>query len=502
MKIKKYNSQSGVALLVALFAILVVSAIGMAMMYSSNTETMVNDNYRRNQQLYFAARAGIEEARVRLWSGAGSSAISIPTALPSTSAANVTYLLNPSSTTESVTPWSSSTNYFDDQLCHAEFSGLSLTDSGTDIRCAGVPSGSSWYTTNHSSTYQSSTALPWKWVRITLKDNKHNTPFVVDSTNGASNTQMVCWDGSEEILLPANRTSCDQVPSDGMKPVYVLTAKAVQTVNGTVATKYVQMEVAQNPPFKVSGAVDSQDHVTLNGQLTVDGYDQCSCTCTQSGNGNNISETCTNRSGGYTCDNSKWALYSSSTVDNPTASESFFSGQNPAIAQNKPSDHNIQNILSSYLNSGNVVNTTSSPYNWTCTSSNCGTQSAGGVSSFGTVPTHLPDTTGGTTQITYVPGSVQLTGGWTGNGVLLVNGDLDIHGGLNFYGVIVVTGVIKFTGGGSDSTNINGAVIAGQESLVDNTLGGSATIKYNSCAVNQAYTAASPKMVAIRELSY
>ena len=89
-----------------------------------------------------------------------------------------------------------------------------------------------------------------------------------------------------------------------------------------------------------------------------------------------------------------------------------------------------------------------------------------------------------------------------GNGILVVNGDLDIHGGLQFYGLIIVKGVIKFTGGGSDATNIYGATIAGEESLVDNVLGGSANLSYDYCALPQPDKTKPPKMLAFRELNF
>ena len=105
-------------------------------------------------------------------------------------------------------------------------------------------------------------------------------------------------------------------------------------------------------------------------------------------------------------------------------------------------------------------------------------------------------------QITYVPGDLKITAGSIGNGILVVDGDLEINGGLQFYGLILVKGVISFTGGGSDKTNIYGAVLAGQQSLVDTVLGGSAVIAYDSCALAQKKAPRPPNSIAFRELSY
>jgi hypothetical protein len=105
-------------------------------------------------------------------------------------------------------------------------------------------------------------------------------------------------------------------------------------------------------------------------------------------------------------------------------------------------------------------------------------------------------------QVTYVPGNLQITGNSQGNGVLIVDGDLDIHGGLNFYGMILVRGVVKFTGGGAQATNVFGAVLAGQESLVDNTLGGSADIQFDQCALSRRMINNPPVMLVQREVMY
>src|SRR2546429_6751380 len=91
---KKFgNDEQGSALLIALFALLLVSAIGFGMLYSSTTETNVNANFRDSQRAYFAARAGLEEARQRLRpTSLNPAAIAVPAGAPTTSAANIIYL--------------------------------------------------------------------------------------------------------------------------------------------------------------------------------------------------------------------------------------------------------------------------------------------------------------------------------------------------------------------------------------------------------------------------
>src|SRR2546428_11639275 len=59
----KTYGQRGVALIMALMLLLLLTALAAALVFVANLETSVNANYRREQVLYFAGKAGIEEAR-------------------------------------------------------------------------------------------------------------------------------------------------------------------------------------------------------------------------------------------------------------------------------------------------------------------------------------------------------------------------------------------------------------------------------------------------------
>lgn len=75
---------------------------------------------------------------------------------------------------------------------------------------------------------------------------------------------------------------------------------------------------------------------------------------------------------------------------------------------------------------------------------------------------------------------IQLKGGVSGCGILLVEGDLDANGGFSWYGPVIVTGSLTFTGGGD--TNITGAVLTGEDTDGD-IIGGNTNIIYCSNAV-------------------
>ena len=161
--ITRRHHEDGVALLLALFALVVVTSIGLSMMFLTNTETFVNSNFRDEQTDYYAAKAGLEEARDRMRTGATNTvSASLPTAVPG-AAGGVLYILNPTGS-ETVAPWNTSNAYYDDEICK-------------EVNCSGgqVPPTSGWYVNpalTASTTYGSSPVLPYKWMRITLKTDQ------------------------------------------------------------------------------------------------------------------------------------------------------------------------------------------------------------------------------------------------------------------------------------------------------------------------------------------
>ena len=197
------RKQSGIALLVAMFALLLLSAIGMGMMFSANTETNVNANYREKQMAIYAAMAGAMEVKDRLTSTGD---ITVPSDVPSTSAANVFYIINPKAG-ETVAPWDYTNKYYDTELCHDNVLGLTGTYG---IQCPAAstsfPAGSSWYSIRDNSSagytgvFKLNPPLDYKWARVQLKTN-NSTNFPADGNT--SNSGQVCWNGMNQIPRPA-----------------------------------------------------------------------------------------------------------------------------------------------------------------------------------------------------------------------------------------------------------------------------------------------------------
>src|ERR1700692_5158720 len=78
-KRKAKSSERGVALIIALLTLLLISAILMGMIVASNSETNISTNFRDEQTAFFAARAGIEEVRDRMRPNAISNGLALTT---------------------------------------------------------------------------------------------------------------------------------------------------------------------------------------------------------------------------------------------------------------------------------------------------------------------------------------------------------------------------------------------------------------------------------------
>src|SRR5438105_26981 len=199
MKRNSKRNERGIAMVIALFALLLLSVVGLGMMYSTNMETSINGNYRDKQVAFYAALAGLQEARERMQPAYGD--IPAPTALPSTSFQNIIYILSNAST---VKPWDTTAGnkYFDTELCQENVLSLSGT---TGVQCTTIAGGSTWYRTYDDSTgvtnpWNLANPLDLKWVRISLKGN-NMTPVAVNGNS--TNADQACWNGANQMSTPS-----------------------------------------------------------------------------------------------------------------------------------------------------------------------------------------------------------------------------------------------------------------------------------------------------------
>lgn len=64
--IRKQRKETGIALLISIFILLLISVVAIALIVASGTESSLAGNYRSATSVYYAALAGLEEARGRL----------------------------------------------------------------------------------------------------------------------------------------------------------------------------------------------------------------------------------------------------------------------------------------------------------------------------------------------------------------------------------------------------------------------------------------------------
>jgi hypothetical protein len=65
-RIRTKQQEAGIALLISIFVLLLISVVAIALIVSSSTESSLAGNYRSSTGVYYAASAGLEEARGRL----------------------------------------------------------------------------------------------------------------------------------------------------------------------------------------------------------------------------------------------------------------------------------------------------------------------------------------------------------------------------------------------------------------------------------------------------
>jgi hypothetical protein len=249
----RWQKERGMALLLALFALLLLSAIGLGMVLASYTETRIDTNYSGSLRSYYSARSGLEEVRDRIsFPFTTATPTGLADQLPkyvAGSAGGVLYVLDPAGG-EIVDPTDPASPYFDDQLCHDYASGVAATDT----KCTVLPGTPNW---RLPWQYSAATATPlgYKWTRINMKTNRIAAPYYVDGngTSAALDTR-VCWDGKTEQLTPSTTSpACD---ANGMQQVYMLTSLAASAQAGgpNGSRRLLRFEVV-GPSIRPPGAV-------------------------------------------------------------------------------------------------------------------------------------------------------------------------------------------------------------------------------------------------------
>jgi hypothetical protein len=194
-KLDKKCPEAGAALLIAIFALLLISVVAIALVVSTGTDSALTGNYRTSASAYYAGIAGLEEGRGRLlWKNANYLNIGnvfpglfTPSGAPSFGLTQVLYILNPANG-ETVDP--TVAPYADNEY-QSEFgwalSGANLQTVNSVFPVAGLP------------------GPLYKWVRI--------TPATEQSLGIDVN-----WDGYIDNATPLNYDPANQAANGTLQP--------------------------------------------------------------------------------------------------------------------------------------------------------------------------------------------------------------------------------------------------------------------------------------------
>ena len=432
MRTLNRHKERGMALIVALLALLLVTAVGLGMIYMSATEASINTNYKDTQVAFFAMRAGLEEMRDRMRTDSANP-ITLPSVMPGT-ANSIYYIINPAAG-DTVDPKTFTNAFFDDEFCHESFSGSGVTYvvPGTPCNAAGAPPAGSvaTYINSVSPNTTTAAALKYKWVRITLKQNGTFPTALVDSTQAAAT--QVCWNATtyqEVAITSLGYPSCTAAANAGLfvEPVYVITSMAVTPQGSRRVGQYESAAFNIAPPA---------------GGLILGGPNPSFGTPHSANAGINGT------------DGSVGPVQPLPAVPgcNPTGTAEPAIGTQNAVGVVapqifRPANFTGQGASPSVVDSSAALTQWSTPAelnslastiaDYADASYNCGIGGGGCTGTYGSVASP---------QVTYINGDVTLTGG---AGVLVVTGTLTISGVMQFDGLVLVIGqgAVVIQGGG------------------------------------------------------
>jgi Tfp pilus assembly protein PilX len=491
---RERRSEAGVALLISIFVLLLISVVAIALIVSSGTESALAGNYRNATAVYYAALAGLEEGRGRLLakninSFKNTAAGFMPSPGTTLAMANPRYIINPVSG-ETVAPWDPTNQYADTQYL-AEYGAAPPNPS---------PS------TASLSTVASIQGPMFKWVRINAVNEQSlnldvtpvdgvldaNPPIYYDGTNlNTSNS------GSQVLEI----TSLAVLPNGSQKILQYLAAPVPITLPPFPATLTLSGSAGNAAAFHAPGS---------NSSYNIKGNDQ-DCSGNPTGTKFPAIGVFTNAdalSTGPVITGIPSAYRPNYTgVNNPGPYVPDVENVGSAFLPNLQSPGQLDALAQSIIQNADVVITPtpsgSPPYLGTATGAN--------LTPLGMTSSNL--------LTVVVNGNLDISN-WNsdGYGLLLVTGTFSYDPDTNWYGIILVIGQGKINNSqNGQNMQINGAVLVAKTRdgnnnvLAGSNIGGAKVqfldamggegMRYSNCWIQKAQPTASYKILSFHEIS-
>jgi hypothetical protein len=428
---KTKRSEQGAALVIALFTLMLISVVATALILMAGTQAAVKGNYKSSMHAFYDAKAGLEEARGRLWA-ANPNAISacvFPGGGPMP-IGRVCYITNPPAGVNVDPTNLDPANPYADFEYRQEWGRLVTADAVQPP----IPSVSPVASANIAGPL-------YQWVRITPRtelsanldtdaDGIDNTPLFFDGQNVFDSGKNPVPPGAAQVLTI---TSLAVTPSGSRRMVQYTVAL------GSLA--------AAMPSFPSALTLDG-DGVFFKGPSKKNGFYI---------NGNDM-DAPSGTSAGVAAIGFTYSSDSASVAAAAAPSSNYLSptGVTPVSAVTLPpvlqTPSSLDSLVQSLTQNADLVLTP--------------------PSGSALDQTSLPSTMSATNPVlVVVKGNFNLHGYGTGYGLLLVTGKLDYDPDASWKGLILVIGQGVFTSTKAGTGEIDGAVfIAKTRDSADNLL--------------------------------
>jgi hypothetical protein len=502
--IRTPRAEAGIALLISIFVLLLISVVAIALIVSSGTETSLAGNYRSSASVYYAASAGLEEARTRLSPKDPNSFQTTWTSFypaPNTTLpiGTIGYVLNPGPTE---TAANILTTYPDTEY-DSEFAPGSTLASAT-IK---PPTLSVWNKTPMTSNLSFPPPL-YKWVRINAVSEK-SLNLDVDADGLADSITPLYYDTITNPTKPRFSNNSAAGPQ-----VFEVTSLAVlPNGNAQNSQKLVQYLVAPAPvplpPFlaalTLSGGGATYHAPNGNSSYSVKGNDQ---DCTGNSTGTNYPAI------GVFTDTDRTNVISG-IPSSPATVRPSYTGLSTApdveridatFPANLQIPANLDALAQTIIQNADVVITPtpsgSPPF--------LGTATGSSLTPLGMTSSNL--------LTVVVNGNLDISN-WSndGYGLLLVTGTFTYDPDTTWDGIILVIGQGIVGGDHAQFKQINGAVFVAKtrdgnnQVLTGSSMGAAsvvfqnsmqgAGIRYSSCWIQKATPTASYKVLSYHEIA-